>query len=49
MVSFWIVIAIMAPVALFGIVTVLLIAGFDRSVDDELHPKDEGDRWINIL
>ena len=49
MVSFWIVVAIMAPVALFGGVAAFLIIGSDRSVDEALRLEEEDAHWVSLI
>jgi len=48
MTSFWIIVAIMAPVVLFGGIVAFLVTRFALSVEEELRPRDEGKRWINF-
>ncbi len=49
MVSFWIVVAIMGPVALFGGVAAILIFGSDSSIDETLRLQEEDARWVSLI
>jgi hypothetical protein len=49
MVWFWVVVAIMAPVALFGAVAAVLIIGFDRAIDADLPIEDEDSHWVSLI
>ena len=49
MVTFWIVVAIMAPVLVFGVVAALLIIGFDPKGAAVPEPEQERHKhWISI-
>jgi hypothetical protein len=46
--SFWMIVAIMAPVAIVGVGIIALISRYDREVEDGLRAQEPDERWMSL-